>query len=208
MTEKIQAEKLEFIRKFIRENKSSLSTLFFIEELNTENEEDIKLYTETIENLHKTFPNNELVNELFGKINKVEIGEGSIAPEITLPNEAGEMVSLSSLKGKVVLIDFWASWCAPCRAEMPNLTTAYQSYKSKGFEIYSISLDRTREPWIEAKNADKMTWICVHDINGSYGGVYGVEAIPYTVLIDKDGKIIATNLRGTELEEKLAELFK
>jgi thiol-disulfide isomerase/thioredoxin len=136
---------------------------------------------------------------------------GSPAPELTFPGVNGENVSLSSLKGKVVLLDFWASWCRPCRAENPNVVRLYNKYKSKGFDIYSFSLDQEKEKWLKAIEQDGLVWKShASDLKGwetAARPVYGFEAIPFTVLIDKQGNIIAKNLRGAELEAKLAELL-
>ena len=133
------------------------------------------------------------------------------APEISLPNPAGKTIKLSSLKGKIVLIDFWASWCAPCRRENPNVVRLYNKYKSKGFTVYSVSLDADAAAWERAIKADGLVWPNhVSDLkqwNTPLTGIYGFNSIPYTVLIDKEGKIIATNLRGAKLEQKLRELL-
>ncbi|MGZ3901382.1 MAG: TlpA family protein disulfide reductase, partial [Bacteroidia bacterium] len=109
----------------------------------------------------------------------------------------------SSFKGKVVLIDFWASWCGPCRREMPNVVKAYSKYKDKGFEIYGVSLDQDKDRWIEAIKKDGITWPQVSDLKYwecEAAKIYGVQGIPFTVLLDKEGKIIAKGLRGAELE--------
>lgn len=135
---------------------------------------------------------------------------GQAVPEISLPTPSGETMSLSELRGKVVLIDFWASWCRPCRAENPNVVRMYNKYKGKGFEIFGVSLDRTKDAWVQAIEQDKLTWHHVSDLQfwGSEAAqAYGVNAIPYTVLLDKQGKVIAENLRGASLESKLAELL-
>lgn len=135
---------------------------------------------------------------------------GSPAPEIALPNLVGDTLRLSELKGKYVLIDFWASWCGPCRRENPNVVRVYNMYKDKGFEILGVSLDRSRAPWEKAIEKDGLTWLHVSALNyfnGPAAKTYGVNAIPHTVLIDPDGKIVAKNLRGKSLADKLAQIF-
>lgn len=135
---------------------------------------------------------------------------GSLAPEIELPNPEGEMVKLSSLRGNYVLIDFWAAWCGPCRRENPNVVRMYSKYKAKGFEIYGVSLDRTREDWLEAIEKDGLNWTHVSDLqyfNSEAARTYNINAIPATYLIDQQGRIIGKNLRGKSLEDKLKEIF-
>lgn len=137
--------------------------------------------------------------------------EGSLAPDIVLQDPFGKTISLSSLRGKTVLVDFWASWCRPCREESPNLVKAYNKYKIRGFEIFSVSLDDNRDAWQKAINDDKMLWTHVSDLmkwNSSVVNLYNIESIPFTVLIDAEGKIVAKNLRGKALDEKLAEILK
>lgn len=136
---------------------------------------------------------------------------GSIAPEIVMADPFGKTIPLSSLRGKYVLVDFWASWCRPCRQENPNLVKAYNKYKTRGFEIFSVSLDDNRDAWSNAINTDKLLWTHVSDLmkwNSPVVGLYNIESIPFSVLIDPEGKILATNLRGNMLEEKLAEVLK
>ena len=131
---------------------------------------------------------------------------GAEAPDFTLNNPEGNPVTLSSLKGKYVLIDFWASWCQPCMAEMPNVIDLYKTYKDKGFEIIGVSLDREKDAWLNAIKKNDMSWIQVWDMEGDTPGEsankFGVTSIPHTVLLDKDGKIIANALRGEELKTK------
>ena len=136
---------------------------------------------------------------------------GTDVPEINLPNPDGNLVPLSSLRGKVVLIDFWASWCKPCRQENPNVVRAYQQYKDKGFTVYGVSLDRTKEAWVNAIAQDNLTWTQVSDLkfwNSVAAKAYGVSSIPFALLIDQEGKVIGKNLRGAALQQKLAEVLQ
>ena len=136
---------------------------------------------------------------------------GIAAPDFTLPDTKGKATSLSSFKGKITLVDFWASWCGPCREENPNVVLAYQKYHPKGFTILSVSLDNSKDKWEEAIKHDKLNWNHVSDLKGwqsSVAVLYGVRGIPTNFLLDKDGKIIAKDLRGEDLEKKLAEVIK
>jgi len=132
-------------------------------------------------------------------------------PEIALPGPQGDTIRLSSTKGKVVLLDFWASWCSPCRKENPNLVKAYDLYHRKGFEIYQVSLDKTKDAWIKGIEEDHLErWIHVSDVkywNSIVVPLFKIESIPANFLLDKDGHIIATNLRGEMLQNKLGEIF-
>lgn len=135
---------------------------------------------------------------------------GATAPDIKLPSPSGQEIALSSLRGKYVLIDFWASWCGPCRKENPNVVRMYNKYKDKGFEIYGVSLDQDKDKWLKAIENDKLTWSHVSDLKGwesAAAQLYGITGIPQTIILDKQGKIIAKNLRGQELEDKIASLL-
>lgn len=134
-------------------------------------------------------------------------GIGSEAPDFTLEHLGEVPVSLSSLRGKYVLIDFWASWCQPCMMELPNVIEQYNNYKEKGFEIYGVSLDRSGEAWMNTIEDKNMEWINGWDQQGEIATMYGVTGIPTTILLDKEGMILAKNLRGPELQAKLAELL-
>jgi thiol-disulfide isomerase/thioredoxin len=161
--------------------------------------------------LFSKFPNSKYALVLHNRVQGMAATAlGSVAPEIKLNDPYGKEFSLSSLRGKIVMIDFWASWCAPCRKENPNVVNIYNKYHDKGFEILGVSLDNNREKWMNAINADKLTWYHVSDLlqwNTPLLKTYNFESIPHTVLIDKEGKIIATKLRGEALEAKLKEIF-
>lgn len=138
---------------------------------------------------------------------------GTRAKDFTMNNTEGKPVSLSSFKGKYVLVDFWASWCGPCRGENPNVVKTYNQYKGKGFNILGVSLDgsTTKAAWLKAIQTDGLSWTQVSDLKGwgnEAAKTYGVSAIPQNFLIDPNGIIIAKNLRGEELQKKLATLFK
>lgn len=135
---------------------------------------------------------------------------GSVAPTFTQNDVNGKPVSLADFKGKVVLVEFWASWCVPCRAENPNLVEQYKKYKDKGFEILSVSLDNSKAAWLAAIEKDGLPWAQVSDLKGwnnAVGRLYGVRAVPQSFLVDRDGKVIGNTLRGETLNKKLAELM-
>ena len=134
---------------------------------------------------------------------------GQQAPDISLPDLNGQIKTLSSLRGKVILVDFWASWCGPCRYENPNVVRLYQKYKEADFDILSVSLDDNKKAWMNAIEADGMEWNHVSDLmkwESTVIPVYQIDGIPMTYLLDKNGIIIAKNLRGAELATKLAEV--
>ena len=135
---------------------------------------------------------------------------GASAPVFSQKDVNGNSISLADLKGKVVLVEFWASWCGPCRAENPNLVKLYNQYKDKGFEILAVSLDSDKTAWEKAIKADGLPWLHVSDLKGwnnAVGRLYGVRAVPASVLVDKDGKVIGNELRGESLKAKLAALY-
>ncbi|PHL00551.1 hypothetical protein CGL56_04500 [Neolewinella marina] len=135
---------------------------------------------------------------------------GATAPDFTGLTPDGDSLRLASLRGQYVLLDFWASWCGPCRRENPNVVRMYKKYKAQGFEILGVSLDDRRERWLQAIEADELGWLHVSDLKGwrsDFAQLYGVTSIPQTVLLNPDGKIVARNLRGAELERKLQEIL-
>lgn len=141
------------------------------------------------------------------------LGPGKTAPDFTQQDTLGKPVTLSSMRGKYVLLDFWASWCAPCRRENPHLVKAFQKYHNRGFDILSVSLDQpnAKAKWLKAIHDDQLTWTHVSDLkfwNNSAAVLYGIQAIPQSYLLDPEGRIIAKNLKGEELDKKLGELLK
>ncbi len=170
-----------------------------------------------VEPLFKKIPANQKMYSV-GKTLKdqIEIAKltriGKPAPGFTQNDTLERPVSLTNFKGKYVLLDFWASWCGPCRRENPNVVAAYNKYKDKGFSILSVSLDQpgAKEKWIKAIHDDNLTWTHVSDLkfwDNAVAKEYGIQAIPQNFLIDPDGKIVGKDLRGEDLEKKLAGIF-
>ncbi len=197
------------LTKKIAQNASMYSSLMAIQGMDPEKFADV--YIALDKGLSAKFTQDANVKMFHDVVTKmVATTQGQEAPEINLPSLDGVNIALSSFKGKVVLIDFWASWCGPCIKEMPNVVKAYAKFKNKGFEIYGVSLDQDKGKWVEAIKKNGITWPQVSDLKQwdcEPAKQYGVTGIPYTVLLDKEGKIIAKNLRGEELEKKLAEVL-
>jgi peroxiredoxin len=174
-------------------------------------ETDTALMNQMVSIFQQKYPNYDLTRQLVNKVNATKrIAIGAIAPDFVSTDTAGNNIDLKGYRGKYTLVEFWASWCAPCREESPTLVRLYNQYKDKGFTILSVSIDVNTTQWKNAIRQDGYTWGNICDLNG-YGGptaaLYTVTAIPNSFLLDKNGRIIAKNLRGTVLESKLAELM-
>ncbi|MFC2151383.1 redoxin domain-containing protein [Bacteroidota bacterium] len=224
----IIAEHTDYTKNFIKENSSSLASLMALYQqlaprryvLNPK--DDFDYFTLVDSSLILKYPESDAVKALHAQMEEIKrqmrnetelnnlVGIGIEAPEIVLQNPDGDTIALTSLRGKYVLLDFWASWCRPCRVENPNLVKSYKKYHDKGFEIFQVSLDKQKESWVGAIESDQLTWTHVSDLkywNSEAAKLYQVQSIPASFLLDKNGKIIAKNLRGNALEAKLSEIF-
>jgi len=199
------------LKDYLSNTKNSLAVLVTADYLDLE--ENLEFWQVIYKKYSDEFGSNSYFKNFEDKLIKIKsISVGSIAPDIILNDTSGVPISLASLRGKYVLLDFWAAWCRPCREENPNIVQNYNKYKSKGFEVYQVSLDRNKNDWVRGITQDKLPWVNVSDLKyyqSEAAEIYDVDRIPSAFLLDPDGKIIAknTDLRGSNLTKKLQEIF-
>jgi peroxiredoxin len=208
----LQEEQMGIFKSFITSHPDSYLSLIVISQVGKQGIDPIQL-ERLFNGLSPSLKSLEMANVLKKSIDEAKTtGIGALAPDFTQADADGKPVKLSSFRGKYLLIDFWASWCGPCRAENPNVVRAYQKYKTKNFSVLGVSLDRPgdKDAWVNAVKKDGLEWTQVSDLNfwsNAAAKLYFIQSIPANFLLDPNGKIIAKNLRGTDLDDKLAELF-
>jgi peroxiredoxin len=207
--------------KFIENHSNAEFSLLMLNELTRRNNFDYELATEAFESIDAALKTKNKTNQdisykigqkLQNNPNKNKITIGVKAPDFSAPNPEGKVITLSEIKGKVIIVDFWASWCKPCRMENPNLVKLYDTYHSKGLEIISVSLDgeTQKEAWIKAIEKDQLNWFNVSNLKSWQDPIartYGINSIPATFILDETGTVIAERLRGAELEVKIKALL-
>jgi len=209
----------QYQQNYVAQNQNSAALLPLLELFPMETQ--METYEILINQINNGIPKSILIQKKLKKLQDYKakkalsnpLAIGKLAPDFEeLGRDGSSKLKLSSLRGKVVLLDFWASWCAPCRRENPSVVRLYNKYNKDGFTVLSVSLDSNKDKWIEAISKDSLIWPNhVSDLGGwrsKASKLYGVSSIPFTVLIDKEGKIIATNLRGAALENKLSSIFE
>jgi peroxiredoxin len=204
--------------RFIKQNFNSPALIGAVPTINIQKE--FELYEKIVNQLNSSFKESPTVKRIVSefeenkqnRIDNMPFAPGSEVKEIALPNPKGDTLRLTDYKGKVVLIDFWAAWCGPCRRENPNVVSLYNKYNKDGFEVFSVSLDKDKAKWMAAIEQDGLVWNShVSDLKGwqsEASRAYNVSSIPFTVLIDREGKVIGTNLRGEGLANTLQSIFE
>lgn len=206
-------------KKFIENNPKAFVSVLLVKQFATMQKEPMaeveKMYNSLSTDLRKTKEGKEIAEILDNlkkeEENKAKVSIGNTAPDFSAPNPDGKTISLKESLGKVTIIDFWASWCKPCRIENPNVVAMYNELHSKGLNIIGVSLDENGDKWKEAIAADKLTWNQISNLQGWKEPIaqqYGVKSIPAVFILDAEGKIVATDLRGDALKQKVKELLK
>ena len=196
--------------KFVQDNKDNLAAFYAAGTID-QNKYELELI-KYAEEIKPKFPNNKAVQSFVAKMAGLKsVSVGQPAPDFTLNDPNGNPIKLSGYKGKYVLLDFWASWCAPCREENPNIVKQHKAFAAKGFDVLGVSLDDNKEDWMRAIKSDNLQWNHVSDLKrweSQIAALYKVEGIPASFMIDPSGKIVGKNLRGPDLEKFLAETLK
>ncbi len=209
--DKANDERTSAIEVFVKDNNKSLTSAYILSTIASRYQDPAKLEA-AINSLDASLNNTKYVTTLKSTLLVAKkTAVGVMAMDFTQNDVNGKPVSLSDFRGKVVLVDFWAAWCGPCRGENPNVVAAYNKYKSKGFTVLGVSLDKDKARWLEAIEKDGLTWTQVSDLkywDNEVSKMYGIRGIPANILVGKDGKILAKNLRGDALPEKLAEIMR
>jgi len=204
----------DYLLNYADTTKSPIVAMYIVGPL-LKTQVDAARFEPVMTNMAKRFRDDDkvqkVVKEYFDFMQQKQASDivGKEAPDFSIPDVNGKQVSLSSFRGKYVLVDFWASWCGPCRMENPNVVNAFHQYKNKNFTILGVSLDKAKEPWVKAIADDKLAWTQVSDLKYWESAVvplYNIEGIPYNILVDPKGIIIARNLRGSALHTKLSEV--
>ena len=212
VTESFVKNRQGFTKKYVKQHPSSYVAAFEVyicfDDDNPDAAELETIYNEFTPGVQNCYYGKR-IKQILEEANKTAIGK--IAPDFTQSDTNGNPIQLSSYRGRYLLLEFWASWCGPCRVENPGIVAAYSKFHAKGLDILGVSLDEKRDKWMEAIKKDNLGWSQVSDLkhwNNNVRALYGVEYIPMNFLIDKDGKIIARALTGDDLTKKLDELFK